>query len=97
MMLEGIRTLAPTGVMLMFAILYFGIMIDAGLFDPLNLPCAIRGSSALHAEAGGADCPADDGHGAPVRRVSSLGPRQPRQDTNNKTTIGYRATFRRGI
>ncbi len=35
MMLEGIRELAPTGVMLMFAILYFGIMIDAGLFDPL--------------------------------------------------------------
>lgn len=35
MMLEGIRTLAPTGVMLMFAILYFGIMIDAGLFDPI--------------------------------------------------------------
>ena len=34
MMLEGIRTLAPTGVMLMFAILYFGIMIDAGLFEP---------------------------------------------------------------
>ncbi|MBL8642772.1 MAG: CitMHS family transporter [Rhodospirillaceae bacterium] len=35
MMLEGIRTLAPTGVMLMFAILYFGLMIDAGLFDPV--------------------------------------------------------------
>jgi CitMHS family citrate-Mg2+:H+ or citrate-Ca2+:H+ symporter len=35
MMLEGIKKLAPTGVMLMFAILYFGIMIDAGLFDPL--------------------------------------------------------------
>ncbi len=35
MMLEGIRTLAPTGVMLMFAILYFAIMIDAGLFDPI--------------------------------------------------------------
>jgi CitMHS family citrate-Mg2+:H+ or citrate-Ca2+:H+ symporter len=35
MMLDGIRTLAPTGVMLMFAILYFGIMIDAGLFDPI--------------------------------------------------------------
>nr|WP_295376142.1 CitMHS family transporter [Pseudoxanthomonas sp.] len=34
MMLEGIKTLAPTGVMLMFAILYFGIMIDAGMFDP---------------------------------------------------------------
>src|SRR5690606_4711769 len=35
MMLEGIKTLAPTGVMLLFAILYFGIMIDAGLFDPI--------------------------------------------------------------
>ncbi|WP_026677131.1 CitMHS family transporter [Fictibacillus gelatini] len=35
MMLEGIKSVAPTGVMLMFAILYFGIMIDAGLFDPL--------------------------------------------------------------
>ncbi|MFT3803791.1 MAG: CitMHS family transporter [Burkholderiaceae bacterium] len=35
MMLDGIRKLAPTGVMLMFAILYFGVMIDAGLFDPI--------------------------------------------------------------
>jgi len=35
MILEGIGQLAPTGVMLMFAILYFGIMIDAGLFDPV--------------------------------------------------------------
>jgi CitMHS family citrate-Mg2+:H+ or citrate-Ca2+:H+ symporter len=35
MMLEGIKALAPTGVMLTFAILYFGIMIDAGLFDPV--------------------------------------------------------------
>jgi len=35
MMLEGIRALAPTGVMLMFAILYFAVMIDAGLFDPV--------------------------------------------------------------
>jgi citrate-Mg2+:H+ or citrate-Ca2+:H+ symporter, CitMHS family len=35
MMLAGLRTLAPTGVMLMFAILYFGLMIDVGLFDPL--------------------------------------------------------------
>ena len=34
MMLTGIKNLAPTGVMLMFAILYFGVMIDAGLFDP---------------------------------------------------------------
>ena len=35
MMLDGIRKIAPTGVMLMFAILYFGVMIDAGLFDPI--------------------------------------------------------------
>lgn len=35
MALEGIKALAPTGVMLMFAILYFGLMIDAGLFDPI--------------------------------------------------------------
>jgi CitMHS family citrate-Mg2+:H+ or citrate-Ca2+:H+ symporter len=35
MMIEGIKKIAPTGVMLMFAILYFGVMIDAGLFDPI--------------------------------------------------------------
>lgn len=35
MALDGIKALAPTGVMLMFAILYFGVMIDAGLFDPI--------------------------------------------------------------
>lgn len=35
MMLAGITKLAPTGIMLMFAILYFGIMIDAGMFDPV--------------------------------------------------------------
>jgi len=35
MMLDGIRKIAPTGILLMFAILYFGVMIDAGLFDPI--------------------------------------------------------------
>jgi len=35
MMLQGITALAPTAVMLLFAILYFCIMIDVGLFDPL--------------------------------------------------------------
>lgn len=34
MMMDGVKKVAPTGVMLTFAILYFGIMIDAGLFDP---------------------------------------------------------------
>jgi citrate-Mg2+:H+ or citrate-Ca2+:H+ symporter, CitMHS family len=35
MMLAGVIKLAPTGIMLMFAILYFAIMIDAGLFEPI--------------------------------------------------------------
>ena len=33
MLLDGLKTLAPTGVMLLFAILYFALMIDRGLFD----------------------------------------------------------------
>ncbi|MCC6430138.1 MAG: CitMHS family transporter [Gemmatimonadaceae bacterium] len=35
MIVDGITKLAPTGVMLMFAILYFAVMIDAGLFEPI--------------------------------------------------------------
>lgn len=35
MMINGIKSLAPTGVMLLFAILFFSIMADTGLFDPL--------------------------------------------------------------
>jgi CitMHS family citrate-Mg2+:H+ or citrate-Ca2+:H+ symporter len=35
MMVKGVIDLAPTALMLAFAVLYFGIMIDAGLFDPL--------------------------------------------------------------
>jgi len=31
---EGIKSVAPVGVMLTFAILYFGVMNDAGMFDP---------------------------------------------------------------
>ena len=31
---EGIKSVAPVGVMLMFAILYFGLMNDVGMFDP---------------------------------------------------------------
>ncbi|RFU87264.1 citrate:proton symporter [Streptomyces triticagri] len=33
--LEGVTDLAPTAAMLMFAIVYFGVMIDVGLFDPI--------------------------------------------------------------
>ncbi len=35
MMLAGVTKIAPTGIMLAFAILYFAIMIDAGLFEPI--------------------------------------------------------------
>jgi len=33
--LVGIKQVAPTGVLLMFAVLYFATMLDAGLFDPV--------------------------------------------------------------
>src|SRR4051812_9889077 len=35
MALAGIKQVAPTGVLLMFAVLYFSVMLDAGLFDPV--------------------------------------------------------------
>src|SRR5512140_429012 len=45
MMIAGVTKLAPTGVMLMFAILYFAIMLDAGLFEPFvtRLVAAVHG------------------------------------------------------
>jgi len=53
MMLDGVRQLAPTGVMLLFAILYFGIMIDAGLFDPMIVRIvAIVGNDPLRVLVG---------------------------------------------
>ncbi|MGD7060933.1 CitMHS family transporter [Bacillus altitudinis] len=35
MMLDGLKTVAPSAALLLFAILFFGVMLDAGLFDPL--------------------------------------------------------------
>lgn len=35
MISDGIKDLAPTAAMLFFAIVFFGIMIDVGLFDPI--------------------------------------------------------------
>ena len=35
MILAGIKQVAPTGILLMFAVLYFATMLDAGLFDPV--------------------------------------------------------------
>ncbi|WP_406690778.1 citrate:proton symporter [Saccharopolyspora sp. ID03-671] len=36
MAMEGIETVAPTAVLLLFAVLYFGVMMDARLFDPIS-------------------------------------------------------------
>ncbi|MEU4452422.1 citrate:proton symporter [Nocardioides sp. NPDC023903] len=35
MIIDAVKELAPTAAMLFFAIIFFGIMIDVGLFDPL--------------------------------------------------------------
>ncbi|QIG40147.1 CitMHS family transporter [Microbacterium sp. 4R-513] len=35
MILDSVKDMAPTVALLMFAIMFFGIMIDVGLFDPL--------------------------------------------------------------
>ncbi|MGH6859104.1 MAG: CitMHS family transporter [Phyllobacterium sp.] len=45
MMLDGIVKVTPTGVMIMFAVLYFGLMLGVGIFDPLirGLVSLVRG------------------------------------------------------
>ncbi|MCW2293450.1 CitMHS family citrate-Mg2+:H+ or citrate-Ca2+:H+ symporter [Pseudomonas sp. BIGb0408] len=35
MILDGLKMVAPSAALLLFAILFFGLMIDTGLFDPL--------------------------------------------------------------
>ncbi|MFH9008694.1 CitMHS family transporter [Streptomyces afghaniensis] len=35
MVLDGLSKVAPTGIMIAFAVLYFSLMVDASLFDPL--------------------------------------------------------------
>ncbi|MEU7242176.1 CitMHS family transporter [Streptomyces sparsogenes] len=35
MALDGLSKVAPTGIMIAFAVLYFSLMVDAGLFEPL--------------------------------------------------------------
>lgn len=41
MMLSGLSTVGPTGIMLVFAILYFSLMLDVGLFDPM-IKCSMN-------------------------------------------------------
>jgi len=35
MMLDGLVKVAPTGIMIVFAIFYFGLMLEVGLFEPM--------------------------------------------------------------
>lgn len=53
MMLKGVIDVAPIAIMLAFAILYFGLMMDAGLFDPLvRRILAIAGNDPLRISLG---------------------------------------------
>ncbi|MEU2466812.1 citrate:proton symporter [Streptomyces sp. NPDC012486] len=36
MIMSGLETVAPTAVLLLFAVLYFGLMMEAKLFDPIS-------------------------------------------------------------
>jgi CitMHS family citrate-Mg2+:H+ or citrate-Ca2+:H+ symporter len=42
MSLDGLRTVVPVVVMIAFAVLYFGLMIDVGLFEPMILTGLVR-------------------------------------------------------
>src|SRR5690606_14105579 len=35
MMMEGVVKVAPTGIMTMFAVLFFGLMLGTGIFNPM--------------------------------------------------------------
>lgn len=45
MIAEGLATIAPTGIMFLFAILFFGVLKDAGTFEPI-----IRGLMSVAGE-----------------------------------------------
>ena len=50
MMMEGLEKIAPTAIMIIFAILYFGVLIDTGFFDPLVLKILkmVGGDPSVH-------------------------------------------------
>jgi CitMHS family citrate-Mg2+:H+ or citrate-Ca2+:H+ symporter len=53
MILKGVGQVAPTALMLSFAVLYFAIMMDAGLFDPLvNKVLAVVGEDPMRISLG---------------------------------------------
>jgi citrate-Mg2+:H+ or citrate-Ca2+:H+ symporter, CitMHS family len=50
MMLDGIVKVAPVGIMIIFAVLYFGLMLDVGLFDHAEPRPASVGAAATPAD-----------------------------------------------
>lgn len=53
MVMDSVKSLSSTAALLMFAIIYFGIMIDAGLFDRLvNLIVRIAGNDPVKVVVG---------------------------------------------
>jgi CitMHS family citrate-Mg2+:H+ or citrate-Ca2+:H+ symporter len=74
MAVEGISKLAPTATLLLFAVLYFALMIDAGLFDPLvNRVLRFAGDDPLRVAMGSAIvalCVSLDGDGATTALIT---------------------------
>ncbi|MEV6171960.1 citrate:proton symporter [Streptomyces sp. NPDC051954] len=68
MMLDGLVTIAPISIMIVFAVLYFSLMVDAGLFDPLiRVILRVAGGDPVRLAVGTAVltlCVALDGDGA---------------------------------
>jgi len=55
MMIEGVKAVAPTSLMLIFALLYFAVMIEAGLFEPLvRKVLAVAGDDPVRVSVGSA-------------------------------------------
>lgn len=74
MAVDGIGKLAPTATLLLFAVLYFALMIDAGLFDPLvNRVLRFAGDDPVRVAVGTAivaSCVALDGDGATTALIT---------------------------
>lgn len=74
MAVDGIAKLAPTATLLLFAVLYFALMIDAGLFDPLvNRVLRFAGDDPVRVAVGTAIvalCVALDGDGATTALIT---------------------------
>ena len=53
--LQGIKNIAPVAAMFIFAILFFGVLTDAGMFDPIiNLILRLAGNSPVKIVIGAA-------------------------------------------